>query len=70
MYRGLAEAAGSKEPAQYAPGKPGEQLRSCVDPSLAKKALGWEPRVALREGLRRTLEYFRGAAPTEVKAAS
>ncbi len=70
MYRGLAEAAGSREPAQYAPGKPGEQLRSCVDPSLAKKVLGWEPRVSLREGLRRTLEHFRGAAPTGVKAAS
>jgi UDP-glucose 4-epimerase len=70
MYRGLAEAAGSREPAQHAPAKPGEQLRSCVDPSLAKKVLGWEPRVTLREGLRRTLEHFRGAAPTGVKAAS
>src|SRR3954470_2726734 len=70
MYRGLAEAAGSREPAQHAPGKPGEQLRSCVDPSLAKKVLGWESRVTLREGLRRTLEHFRGAAPTGAKAAS
>jgi len=70
MYRGLADAAGVKDPPQYAPGKPGEQLRSCVDPSLAKKVLGWEPRVSLRDGLRRTLEHFRGAAPTEVKAAS
>ena len=29
------------------------------DISLAKKLLGWEPRVGLEEGLRRTLEYFR-----------
>jgi UDP-glucose 4-epimerase len=62
LYRLLAEAAGSTATAERAPPRPGEQLRSCVDPSLAKKALGWEPRVALREGLRRTLEHFRGAA--------
>ena len=29
------------------------------DISKAKKLLGWEPRVSLDEGLRRTLEYFR-----------
>ncbi len=30
------------------------------DISQAKELLGWEPRVDLREGLRRTLEYFAG----------
>ena len=29
------------------------------DISLAKAKLGWEPKVALREGLSRTVEYFR-----------
>ena len=29
------------------------------DITKAKKLLGWEPRVGLEEGLRRTLEYFR-----------
>jgi dTDP-glucose 4,6-dehydratase len=29
------------------------------DISKAKRLLGWEPRVTLDEGLRRTLEYFR-----------
>lgn len=28
--------------------------------SLAKKSLGWEPTVPLREGLIKTIEYFRG----------
>jgi len=70
LYRMLAEEAGSRQPAQHAEARPGEQMRSSVDPSLAKRALGWEPRVTLREGLRRTLEHFRGAAPTGVKAAS
>jgi dTDP-glucose 4,6-dehydratase len=30
------------------------------DISQAKELLGWEPKVELREGLRRTLEYFAG----------
>jgi UDP-glucuronate decarboxylase len=29
--------------------------------SLAKSVLGWEPKVALEEGLSRTVEYFRAA---------
>ncbi|MFL5322576.1 MAG: NAD-dependent epimerase/dehydratase family protein, partial [Myxococcaceae bacterium] len=59
LYRHLAEAAGRKEKATHAPGKPGEQLRSCIDPSLAKKVLGWEAKVQLPEGLKRTIEYFK-----------
>lgn len=31
------------------------------DISLAKEALGWEPKVPLEQGLDRTIEYFRGA---------
>ena len=29
------------------------------DISLAKKLLGWEPKVGREEGLRRTIEYFK-----------
>jgi nucleoside-diphosphate-sugar epimerase len=31
----------------------------CPDISLARKLLGWEPKVSLDEGLRRTIEHFR-----------
>lgn len=62
LYGHLADAAGSKEPAQHAPGKPGEQRRSVIDPSLAKKVLGWEPTVNVKDGLRKTIEFFRGVS--------
>jgi UDP-glucose 4-epimerase len=62
LYALIAEAAGSTLPVAYAPAKPGEQMRSCVDNSLAKKVLGWEPTADLREGLKRTVAFFREKA--------
>jgi len=32
--------------------------RRCPDISLAKELLNWEPKVTLRSGLRKTIEYF------------
>ena len=42
----------------YGPPKPGEQRRSAIDPSHAKRTLGWEPLVPLEEGLRETWKWF------------
>jgi nucleoside-diphosphate-sugar epimerase len=44
---------------------PDDPTRRRPDISLARTLLGWEPRVALRDGLAKTLEYFR----TEVVGA-
>jgi nucleoside-diphosphate-sugar epimerase len=44
---------------EHAPERPGEVIRSTVDPALAREVLGWEPRVGLAEGLRRTLASIR-----------
>jgi nucleoside-diphosphate-sugar epimerase len=30
------------------------------DISRARSTLGWEPKIQLEDGLRRTIEYFRG----------
>ncbi|MFE8599236.1 NAD-dependent epimerase/dehydratase family protein [Archangium violaceum] len=59
LYTLLAQPAGVDKPALHAPGKPGEQLRSCVDNTLARRVLGWQPSVELPEGLRRTVSFFR-----------
>ena len=48
---------------EYAPARPGEQRRSVIDPRRAEIDLEWRPTVALEEGLRRTLAYFRERAP-------
>ncbi|ATB39061.1 UDP-glucose 4-epimerase [Cystobacter fuscus] len=58
----LAQAAGSPKAAGHAPGRPGEQMRSCVDNRLAREVLGWQPTVDLAEGTRRTVAFFREKA--------
>jgi UDP-glucuronate decarboxylase len=37
-----------------------DPTQRCPDISFAKEALGWEPKIALREGLEKTIEYFEG----------
>jgi UDP-glucose 4-epimerase len=59
LYALLASAAWTDRPAKHAPAKPGEQMRSSVDPTRAGEVLGWRPTVALEEGLRRTVDWFR-----------
>lgn len=58
LYELLREGAGKDLPPEHGPAKPGEQMRSCVDPSLARDAFGWRPEVGLRDGLKQTLRYF------------
>ncbi len=35
-----------------------DPTQRCPDISFAKRTLGWEPKIALREGLTKTIEYF------------
>jgi len=59
LLRRLEAVAGVKAEAHHASPKPGEQRRSVLDASAAKRILGWTPQVTLDEGLRRTLAYFK-----------
>ncbi len=59
IFRKLREYSGADVPEKHGPAKPGEQRRSVLDYSKARRELGWEPQVSLDEGLRRTVEYFR-----------
>lgn len=53
----LAELSGGQLPAEplFAPERPGEVRRSCLDVARAKKELGWQAEHGLHEGLRRLL---------------
>jgi UDP-glucose 4-epimerase len=42
-----------------APAKAGEQMRSCIDNSRARKELDWQPTVSFDQGLKRTLDWYR-----------
>ena len=51
---------GSKSKIIFEPLPQDDPMQRQPDISLAKERLGWEPRLNLEEGLKRTIEYFRG----------
>ena len=59
LHAALAEVAGEARPPEYAPQRPGEQLRSVISPKRAEASLAWKPEVELSDGLERTFQYFR-----------
>jgi len=56
VMKGLAD--GDFEP-EHAPERPGEVQHIALDPSRAREELGWEAKVELHEGLKRTLDSLR-----------
>ena len=53
----IAEALGLKT--EFAPERPGEVRRSCLDPAAAAELLGWRASTGLSDGLERTLAAAR-----------
>jgi len=47
---------------EFVAAKPGDSARSVVNPSRARAGLGWEAWTPLEEGLRRTVDWYRGVA--------
>jgi len=59
LYERLRRLSGRDDlDPEHGPAKPGEQQRSCVDPSLAGRVMGWRPEVGLDAGLKETLRFF------------
>jgi UDP-glucose 4-epimerase len=61
LFEALRAAFGHGE-SRHGPARPGEQRRSLLDASRARQVLGWTPRVALDEGLRRTVAAARASS--------
>jgi len=51
--------SGTQVPLEFKPLPADDPKVRCPDIRRAKELLGWEPKVSLDEGLRRTIEYFR-----------
>jgi len=60
LHSAVAEAVGGPDDPQFAPPRLGDLERSCLDVRLAETVLGWRPQMPLAEGVRRTVDYFRG----------
>ena len=58
LYGLMQRLSGKNLPPEHAPGKPGEQLRSSIDPSRAADLLGWQPEIDLDTSLAETLRSF------------
>ncbi len=59
LFDTMAKLTGFRDPARYAPPRPGEVQRSALDPGRAAIHLGWQPWTSLEDGLARTLEHFK-----------
>lgn len=60
LARLVKELTGSPSEIVFQPLPQDDPRRRCPDITLAKRLLGWEPRVPVREGLLRTITHFKG----------
>jgi len=51
----------------YDPDKPTIKTILCLDTTKAKEMFGWEPKVSLDEGIKKTLEWYKSNILTEEK---
>jgi UDP-glucuronate decarboxylase len=63
----VKELTGSTSEIVFQPLPQDDPVRRRPDISLAKGKLRWEPTIPLRDGLKRTIEYFRSHLSVLVK---
>ena len=54
----LRRVSGREARIEFAPARPGEQLRSAVNIAKSRQVLGWTPQRTLETGLKETFDYF------------
>jgi dTDP-glucose 4,6-dehydratase len=59
LARFVLEVTGSSSEIVFRPLPTDDPTRRCPDITLARTELGWSPTIGLREGIERTIEYFR-----------
>jgi len=59
IFRKLKKLTASNCKKVHGPAKPGEQKRSCLDYSKAKRELGWRPEYSVERGLEEVVRWFQ-----------
>ena len=65
--REVLSVTGSKAEIQFNPLPQDDPTRRRPDITRAQTLLGWEPKIKLREGLERSLEYFRACVDSDAR---
>ncbi|HEY6428503.1 MAG TPA: UDP-glucuronic acid decarboxylase family protein [Acidimicrobiales bacterium] len=60
LARFVLEVTGSSSEIVFRPLPTDDPTRRCPDITLARTELGWSPTIGLRDGIERTIQYFRG----------
>jgi len=64
LAEALFEVAGRSVPIEFAAARKGELQHSSLDPSKARRLLGWRPTVTLEQGLAATYRWFTAGTAT------
>jgi UDP-glucose 4-epimerase len=62
-YQVIARLLNFKEPPLYGPIRAGDVTNSQADISAARDAFGYSPEIGFEEGLRLTVQWYKGQAP-------
>jgi dTDP-glucose 4,6-dehydratase len=62
----VLEVTGSKSELRFESLPEDDPTRRCPDIAKARALLGWEPRIQLREGLLKSIDFFRSKAAASV----
>jgi UDP-glucuronate decarboxylase len=64
----VIELSGSRSKIVHKPLPEDDPMQRKPDITMARQKLGWEPKVKLRDGLKKTIEYFQNVDMTQFRA--
>ena len=70
VFQTVRGLLGKEVEPKYAPSRPGEIDRICLDISKAARLLGWVPQISLAEGARATVAYFQNKTKEPASAST